>query len=750
MPVSSRTLLTVLAIALLAPACAPAPSDKKNHVSEKGCAVKSAALQRPRAVAGVLDLSGYNIDRQGPVALDGEWEFYWKQFIDPITFQGPTHPRAEDFIAVPGFWNGHRVDNKTLGAEGFATYRLTVKNCAYRGMAGFKLNQISTAYTLFVNGKMVYQCGRPGKDRAHAVPRWMGDAAYFTSEADTIDIVLHVSNYHYVRGGIYMPIRLGAADEIKTSRERFSWIEFFIFGTLCIMGLYHVGLGALRRNDLTPLYFGLLCLIMTLRTLASGEIYLAHMIPAASWELLHKFEYGTFTMAVPLCMFYINSLFPDESNRKAIILIAAVCGAVTLLIMATPSLVYSRTVVFFQLFALATIAYSVFIIILAVRRNREGSVNLLAGFIIITLAIINDMLYENGMVRTTYTAHMALFVFIFMQAYQLLLRFSNSFNRIERLTEDLQRTFNEIEKKNISLISTNRELEELKNGLEEIVEERTEELNAALTEMESINDQLILTNRSLNKAHKAAEADMKMAANVQTAVILKNPPRTDEWDIACRYIPMTGVSGDFYDFYNFGGRLAGVGLFDVSGHGISSGLITMTAKTILFRLFREYHDKNFSQTFTRFNRELYREIGQAYYYLTGILLRFNGMRAEYLNAAHTDVLVKGSSGVRPVRHDNGEENCGFLLGIQPEDYQYSMIPFTVASGDVIAIFTDGIVEANKIETEPYGMDRVMASFESAPDGSSEEILDHLLRDVFSFTGDTTLKDDLTIIVMRRK
>ncbi|MBP7735308.1 MAG: SpoIIE family protein phosphatase [Spirochaetes bacterium] len=732
MPSSIKTVPIVLLMVLLVLACAPT----RHH--------------RPGAADGVLDLAGYSLERNGPVALDGEWEFYWKRFIDPLSFQGPEPPLPDNFIGVPRFWDGHRVGSRTIGATGFATYRLTIKNCSYRGVAGIKFSETSTAFRLYVNGAEIYACGRPGEDRESAVPRWLGDTAYFKSAADTVDIVVHVSNYHYIRGGLFKSVKLGTADEIKSAHEMSSWIDFFIFGSLCIMGLYNLGLAALRRKDRSPLYFGISCLLIALRSLSSGEHYLTHLLPLASWELLHKIEVLSFTALIPVFMMYLQSLFPDRFHRRVIILSAAVSGVISLIVLATPSTVYSRTALFFQVFTIAMMVYGIVMLIGAARRHREGSAIILTGFMLLALSAINDILYDRSIIQTAYLSHIGLFVFIFSQGYLLLARFSNSFDRIEKLTDDLQRSFKEIENKNISLISANRELEELKNGLEKIVEERTDELHSALAEMEQMNDQLITTNRSLKEAHKAAEADMKMAANVQTAVILKDPPRIDGWDIACRYIPMAGVSGDFYDFYKFGDSLTGVGLFDVSGHGISSGLITMTAKTILFRLFREYHDKNFSQTFTRFNMELHREIGQAYYYLTGVLLKISGGDVEYLNAAHIDILVKGNGGVHPVRHDNGEENNGFLLGIMPDEHQYPMIPFTVAPGEVIAIFTDGLIEAHKIELETYGMKRLMASLESAPDGSAREILDRLLRDLYSFTGEDRLTDDLTLIIMKRE
>jgi sigma-B regulation protein RsbU (phosphoserine phosphatase) len=78
---------------------------------------------------------------------------------------------------------------------------------------------------------------------------------------------------------------------------------------------------------------------------------------------------------------------------------------------------------------------------------------------------------------------------------------------------------------------------------------------------------------------------MDMASNVQATLFPPTPPEVNGWDIAFVFRPMAGVSGDMYDFYTEGDTLNGVALFDVSGHGIASGLITMIARTVFQRNF---------------------------------------------------------------------------------------------------------------------------------------------------------------------
>lgn len=103
---------------------------------------------------------------------------------------------------------------------------------------------------------------------------------------------------------------------------------------------------------------------------------------------------------------------------------------------------------------------------------------------------------------------------------------------------------------------------------------------------------------------------------------------------------MTGISGDFYDFYSHDDELTGVGLFDVSGHGIASGLVTMIAKSVIFRKFSEGRDLPLHQVLAETNRELQSEIGDVDNYITGVILRFMENTIEYANAAHSDIMVR--------------------------------------------------------------------------------------------------------------
>jgi sigma-B regulation protein RsbU (phosphoserine phosphatase) len=307
-------------------------------------------------------------------------------------------------------------------------------------------------------------------------------------------------------------------------------------------------------------------------------------------------------------------------------------------------------------------------------------------------------------------------------------------------------------------VTYHNEVEELNVSLDRKVEERTEELlrskeetEKAMAEIEKAHGNLKSLNRELAMAHDTMKRDMDLAANVQMSLFPKQPPETRGWDIAFTFRPMSGVSGDIYDFFLMGDRLYGAALFDVSGHGIASGLITMIVKSVLYRNFTRHGDLLLNQLLQKMNRELIREMGPVDNYITGILLRFTENRVEYVNAGHTDLLMKsGRTGEARIVAPQAESFRGHFLGIDSMDEAFSMLRFTVQAGDSLLLYTDCLVESANNAGDQYGTDRLIRIFGGAgPDKSAAELANIITGDLRRHTGSQSLRDDLTVIVLKR-
>ena len=296
-------------------------------------------------------------------------------------------------------------------------------------------------------------------------------------------------------------------------------------------------------------------------------------------------------------------------------------------------------------------------------------------------------------------------------------------------------------------------LRDLNMNLEQKVEERTEELQAAMEELEAMNENLIALNEELEQAYVTHLKDLKMAANVQNAFLPSSIPQSAEYDIAYVSRPMSVVSGDFFDFYVDGDRLRGVGIFDVSGHGISSGLLTIIAKSIIHRNFYESRHEKLPDIVKKINEELIHEIAQADKYLTGILLRFKDDIVEYSNNGHPDAFFKvsGKEKVGRVVNREGESIKGMFLGIADMNSSFDALSLRLHKGDCIFLFSDCLLESKNSAGEVYTENHIKDSLKRAPAGTAREIMDYLINDFDAFIGQgTSLQDDLTAIVIVRK
>jgi len=248
-----------------------------------------------------------------------------------------------------------------------------------------------------------------------------------------------------------------------------------------------------------------------------------------------------------------------------------------------------------------------------------------------------------------------------------------------------------------------------------------------------------------------AEIDLHMAAKVQKSFLPQTPPVDDEWDVAFYNQPMSGVSGDFYDFYVLEGNFSGLGIFDVSGHGIASGLVTMIAKSLFFRSFRDHTDSDIEEIFKSVSEELYLAVGSSNYFVTGIILRFKGSLVEYGNAMHPPLLKKSGLNAVKVYKDDGTRLSGFLIGFDDENYKYDQISINMQPGEYLVLYTDCLLEAHHDDMKQYGIDRIEQTLAQAPCGSPRDVLHYLLDDFFRFVHDKNkLPDDLTVIVLKKK
>jgi len=233
-----------------------------------GCVQNQAEKQAPLARKGIIDLGTWNFDTGGPVKLSGEWDFYFMKFVSPEDFLRGAAPQPDTAMKVLYFWNNVALHGKPLPADGYATYRLRIQGIQKRELLALELKE-AAAYRLYINGTLRCAVGSPGKTRAESDARYSKTIVTLSPDQITapMDIVIHISNFHFRWGGIYNNIELGTFGQIHRRYLKNIISDFFLFGSILIMGLYHLALFCLRRKDRSPLFFGLVCIFIAVRTI---------------------------------------------------------------------------------------------------------------------------------------------------------------------------------------------------------------------------------------------------------------------------------------------------------------------------------------------------------------------------------------------------------------------------------------------------------------------------------------------------
>ena len=247
--------------------------------------------------------------------------------------------------------------------------------------------------------------------------------------------------------------------------------------------------------------------------------------------------------------------------------------------------------------------------------------------------------------------------------------------------------------------------------------------------------------------HEALEAEamrrqMRLAGEVQRRMVPAKPPRVPGLDIAAVFVPTFEVGGDFYDFIELPGGNLGVAVADVAGKGLQGSLLMASARSALRA--HVAHIYELSLALASVNVHMWRDGGGGDFVtmIYGVLDMPN-RRLTYCNAGHEPGLLLRAGQVRTLITGGG------VLGINPS-MRYEQEALELQSGDALALYTDGLVEAINFRDESFGRERTQAAALAAwqRGASAAGIAQHLLWEMRRFCGLQSTGDDLTLVVIR--
>lgn len=394
----------------------------------------------PRASRGVLDLSGWDLERDGPIELNGEWAIDRGRLLAPADLAEAAPREAKDFVALPADWNGLSTSGRELGGTGVATLRLRIVPGPGSGRLGLRLFYIKAAYALWINGRLAATSGTLGTDAATEVPEPSLRLPTWDGDGRPIDLVLQVTNHHYREGGVVAPILFGPAGAIQTDQVRRWAINGFFAGSLLVMGVYHLVLFLFRKNTTAPLYFGLYCLLWLGNFIGSeSSDWLVRLLcPTIPATVLDRLDLICFFLTIPVGYRFFQTLYPREFSAGLLRVVIVMAAAATGLALVGSSLLLTTALSAYYLTSSLLIFYCLFRLHKARSLGREGAGFILIGFLFLGLAGVNDMLVDLSLLPGTSLISVGMFMFILFQSLALALRFSRAFAAVESLSAELE------------------------------------------------------------------------------------------------------------------------------------------------------------------------------------------------------------------------------------------------------------------------------------------------------------------------
>lgn len=449
------------------------------------CSSEYSGKKEPPIVNGRIDLSGWDFEKDGPIRLNGPWQFSWKTFIDPSSLTGSVSEAFTDTLYVPGFWNDTPLGSggALLGREGYGTYALTIEGLGDRTL-GILMPDVLSAicvYSVETSGvtSKRYCKGTPASSLEEELGYYFSyevmpirQLTRDTAPVASLTLMMEISNFVHARAGISRSISLHTYDELSASILNDQLRKTFALGILFCFGFYHLLLFGFRRDDAALFFFGAFVVATILRELSTGSVRLFYTEPSEfAFDLLIRFEYISIQLCVMSGVVFINSLLPSPGFRAVARWVVALGLFFTAIPIVTSVGTFSQLALVYQSFA--ALAGSIVVVYLC-RRAFSGSdiaCYMLAAFGILLIAIVNDILHTRGVIYTDLFLAEALVLVVIAQAMILAGRSGRMQARLVRLTEHLQ---DEVEAQTVEL--NQRRL------AAEIAQKEVQQLNDYITE----------------------------------------------------------------------------------------------------------------------------------------------------------------------------------------------------------------------------------------------------------------------------
>ena len=389
----------------------------------------------------------YRPEVDGPIDLNGPWLFAWQQLLEPASFR----TISTDTITIDQLqlWANMPRKGLDLSPQGYATYSMTLNLDQKPRILAFARPEVATAFRIYLGDELFWQIGKVASNEAASEPGLATDMREFYWPGGPLQITIQVSNFYYRNGGFVNPLRLGTSRQIRQEQDIALSYDYIAFGIMLVMGVYHLILYLLRVQARIPLWFGLYCLTLSIRTLFKGEMVGFEFFPQLEHpEFYVKISYISYYAAIPMFYRFVASFFDRFRNDKFTYALDIIffLGIIHVMFSDLPS--YQSLQLGFHTLVLITILHAISMIIRSVHARIKGSLTFLIGLIIISTATMNDALSSAGYIASVQNStSYVILIFMVFQFFIIAERYAAAFRSVERQEQEIRQLYQQLQER---------------------------------------------------------------------------------------------------------------------------------------------------------------------------------------------------------------------------------------------------------------------------------------------------------------
>lgn len=437
---------------------------------------------------GFIDLTSCSYGKGFTARLDGEWELHWNQLLKQEDLVRPDKLPQPELYKVPRQWMPALLAKDGTGGHGYGTYRLRVLLPETGVSYGIKLNNARTASRLYIDGRLAGESGVPGDSPQSASPMNRPYEVYFVPQVQEVELLVQVSNYSYISGGISEPVYLGDYSSIAHLASRNSSYDLGIAVCLVVIACFFVGQSLQRNRERGSLFLALFASSTALYTLTHSEKLLFGYIPGLDYEIFSKLQAISGFVGFWGLAGYIHYIIPYMKNKAIYRWTGVAAGILIAVVLSVDAARYEWVAYAIPVEGLIVSSYAVYGMVKGIRARMQGSLYLLAGMLAF-IQFICVQAVNLAMEGDPYSIPpVGIPVFVLAQSLFLSSRYNAAYRANRALSKELKRKDRE---KDRFLANTSRELRKPLQAIEAVARSIADEGSLSATDNGRENLQFI-------------------------------------------------------------------------------------------------------------------------------------------------------------------------------------------------------------------------------------------------------------------